>query len=62
MLQHWLLTFFGNLAGALFIVGIIIGHGGVLSGAAFKKEAIAIATAVSRLVLATHCQHANTQK
>lgn len=47
MLQHWALTFLGNLAGALFIVGIIIGHGGVLSGAAYKAEVITIATTVS---------------
>jgi len=46
MLQHWALTFLGNLAGALFIVGVIIGHGGVLSGDAYRKEALAIATAV----------------
>jgi hypothetical protein len=25
MLQHWVLTFFGNLAGALFMVAIIFG-------------------------------------
>lgn len=45
MLQHWFLTFFGNLAGALFVVGIIIGHGGVFSSAAYEKEVFAIATA-----------------
>jgi len=45
MLQHWLLTFFGNLAGALFLVAIIIVYGGVLSSKAFATEAIAIATA-----------------
>ncbi|KAK4973281.1 hypothetical protein LTR66_011202 [Elasticomyces elasticus] len=45
MLQHWFLTFFGNLAGALFVVGIIIGHGGVLSSGAYRTEALAVATA-----------------
>lgn len=45
MLRHWALTFLGNLAGALFIVGIIIGHSGVLSSDALKNEVFAIATA-----------------
>jgi len=45
MLMHWALTFLGNLAGALFIVGLIMGHGGVFSAAAYKKEVFAIATA-----------------
>ena len=44
MLRHWLLTFFGNLAGALFIVGIIIGHGGVLSAEPYRSEVLKIAT------------------
>jgi len=47
MLRHWALTFLGNLAGALFIVGVIIGHGGVLSTPALTKEVFAIATAKS---------------
>lgn len=45
MLRHWALTFLGNLAGALFIVGIIIGHGGVLSSDLYAAEALKIATA-----------------
>ncbi|KAI4849016.1 formate/nitrate family transporter [Aureobasidium sp. EXF-8846] len=44
MLRHWFLTFFGNLAGALFVSCVIIGYGGVFSGAAYKKELLAIAT------------------
>jgi formate/nitrite transporter FocA (FNT family) len=44
MLRHWVLTFFGNLAGALFVSCVIIGYGGVFSGAAYKKELLAIAT------------------
>lgn len=43
MLMHWALTFFGNLAGALFIVGVIIGHGGVFNDAAYKAEIFTIA-------------------
>lgn len=43
MLMHWFLTFFGNLAGSLFIVGIIIGYGGVLDDPLYRKEAIAFA-------------------
>lgn len=45
MLQHWTLTFLGNLAGALFIVGVVMGHGGVFSADAYKKEILTIATA-----------------
>jgi formate/nitrite transporter FocA (FNT family) len=44
MLRHWLLTFFGNLAGALFVTCIIIGYGGVLSAPAYRKELLTIAT------------------
>lgn len=44
MLQHWTLTFLGNLAGALFIVGIVIGHGGVFDDATAQAEILKIAT------------------
>ncbi|KAI4718018.1 formate/nitrate family transporter [Aureobasidium sp. EXF-10727] len=44
MLRHWLLTFFGNLAGALFVTCVIMGYGGVFSAAAYRKELLAIAT------------------
>ncbi|KAK6007441.1 hypothetical protein QM012_004255 [Aureobasidium pullulans] len=44
MLQHWVLTFFGNLAGSLFVMGIIIGYGGILSDAAYRSQTIAFAT------------------
>jgi formate/nitrite transporter FocA (FNT family) len=27
MLQHWLITFWGNLAGSLLVVGLITGYG-----------------------------------
>lgn len=43
MLAHWTLTFFGNLAGSLFIVGIIIGYGGVLDDKLYREEAIKFA-------------------
>ncbi|OAA57328.1 Formate/nitrite transporter [Cordyceps fumosorosea ARSEF 2679] len=43
MLAHWALTFFGNLAGSLFIVGVIIGHGGVLDDPPYRAEAIKFA-------------------
>ncbi|KAJ6784018.1 hypothetical protein PWT90_00305 [Aphanocladium album] len=43
MLMHWALTFFGNLAGSLFIVGIIIGYGGVLDDKLYREEAIRFA-------------------
>ena len=44
MLRHWFITFFGNLAGALFVTCVIIGYGGVFSGAAYRKELLSIAT------------------
>lgn len=43
MLMHWALTFFGNLAGSLFIVGIVIGYGGVLDDKLYREEAIKFA-------------------
>ncbi|KAK3071838.1 hypothetical protein LTR53_007931 [Teratosphaeriaceae sp. CCFEE 6253] len=43
MLLHWTITFFGNLAGSLFIMGIIIGYGGVFNAAAYKAEVIKFA-------------------
>lgn len=44
LLQHWVLTFFGNLAGALFFMAIITGYGGTFSTAPYSTEAIAFAT------------------
>lgn len=38
MLLHWVLTFFGNLAGSLFIVAIITGYGGVFDSGAYLDE------------------------
>lgn len=43
MLMHWTLTFFGNLAGSLFTMAIIIGYGGVFNAAAYKHEVEAFA-------------------
>ncbi|KAL1650269.1 hypothetical protein SLS58_001080 [Diplodia intermedia] len=43
MLSHWLLTFLGNFAGALFMVCVIFGPGGVFSTDPFKEEAILFA-------------------
>ncbi|KAM3535214.1 hypothetical protein MY4038_001455 [Beauveria bassiana] len=43
MLMHWALTFFGNLAGSLFIVGIVIGYGGVLDNELYRDQAIEFA-------------------
>jgi formate/nitrite transporter FocA (FNT family) len=31
MLLHWFVTFWGNMVGCLFVVGIITGYGGVFS-------------------------------
>lgn len=38
MLIHWIITFFGNLAGSLFVVTLIIGYGGIFDAAAYKSE------------------------
>ena len=44
MLRHWALTFLGNLAGSLFIVGLILGESGVFSSPLYHEEALSIAT------------------
>lgn len=43
LLQHWFLTFFGNLAGSLFFMAIITGYGGTFSTGAYREEAISFA-------------------
>lgn len=44
MLMHWGVTFFGNLAGSLFVACIITGYGGTFSDATYKVEVIKFAT------------------
>ncbi|KAI9368235.1 Formate/nitrite transporter [Aspergillus egyptiacus] len=44
MLLHWFLTFWGNLAGSLFVVAVIFGYGEVFSSEPFKSSVIAFAT------------------
>ncbi|OQO03027.1 hypothetical protein B0A48_11311 [Cryoendolithus antarcticus] len=41
----WVMSFFGNLAGMLFFMAIIVGYGGVFSAGAYKEEAIKFAVA-----------------
>jgi len=36
MLRHWVITFFGNLAGSLFIACLLMGEGGVFSTDPFQ--------------------------
>ncbi len=43
-LIHWVVAFWGDLAGRLFLVVIITGFGGVFDSAAYKHEAIVFAT------------------
>ncbi|KAF2161561.1 hypothetical protein M409DRAFT_27957 [Zasmidium cellare ATCC 36951] len=43
MLMHWFVTFFGNLAGSLFVVAIITGYGGVFDLPPYNAEAITFA-------------------
>ncbi|KAF2088764.1 putative formate/nitrite transporter [Saccharata proteae CBS 121410] len=45
MVVHWFVTFFGNLAGSLFIVAIITGYGGIFDSAYYHTEAIKFAVA-----------------
>ncbi|KAI9933748.1 hypothetical protein MW887_004820 [Aspergillus wentii] len=44
MLIHWVVTFFGNLAGSLFVVAIIFGYGEVFTADPFKSAVISFAT------------------
>lgn len=44
MLLHWLVTFFGNLAGSLFVVAIIFGYGETFAAEPYKSQVIAFAT------------------
>lgn len=43
MLMHWFVTFWGNLAGSLFVMGLIVGYGGVFDSGAYRTEAQAFA-------------------
>jgi formate/nitrite transporter FocA (FNT family) len=43
MLIHWVVTFWGNLAGSLFIMALITGYGGTFDSEAYKTEAIKFA-------------------
>lgn len=45
MLTHWFVTFFGNLAGSLFVMALITGYGGIFSAPAYHNEARIFATA-----------------
>ncbi|KAH7254981.1 Formate/nitrite transporter-domain-containing protein [Fusarium solani] len=44
MLLHWFLCFFGNLAGSLFVMAIIMGYGGVFDASPYKEQVISFAT------------------
>ncbi|GFF85996.1 formate/nitrite transporter, putative [Aspergillus lentulus] len=44
MLLHWSVTFWGNLAGSLFVVAIIFGYGNVFAADTDKSKVIAFAT------------------
>ncbi|EYE93198.1 formate/nitrite transporter family protein [Aspergillus ruber CBS 135680] len=43
MLVHWFVTFWGNLAGSLFVMALIFGYGGVFSADPYKSEVISYA-------------------
>ncbi|KAH7347437.1 Formate/nitrite transporter-domain-containing protein [Plectosphaerella cucumerina] len=44
MLLHWFLCFFGNLAGSLFVMAIIMGYGGVFDASPYREEVQHFAT------------------
>ncbi|PLN81646.1 Formate/nitrite transporter [Aspergillus taichungensis] len=44
MLMHWFITFWGNLAGSLFVVAIIYGYGEVFATEPYKAQVIKFAT------------------
>ncbi|KNB09562.1 hypothetical protein FOXG_10116 [Fusarium oxysporum f. sp. lycopersici 4287] len=44
MLLHWFLCFFGNLAGSLFVMSIIMGYGGVFDASPYKEVVISFAS------------------
>ena len=41
--MHWFITFWGNLAGSLFVMALITGYGGVFSTGVYKTEALTFA-------------------
>jgi formate/nitrite transporter FocA (FNT family) len=45
MLLHWFITFWGNLAGSLFVMAIIIGYGGTFSQPVYHARVITFGTA-----------------
>lgn len=45
MLLHWFITFWGNLAGSLFVMAIIFGYGGGFSQPVQHARVVAFATA-----------------
>ncbi|KAF1842866.1 uncharacterized protein K460DRAFT_387126 [Cucurbitaria berberidis CBS 394.84] len=40
MLRHWFVTFWGNLAGSLFVCLVIVGYGGIFDGALYSEESL----------------------
>ena len=44
MLMHWFITFWGNLAGSLFVMALITGYGGTFSVPAYAAEVRTFAT------------------
>lgn len=44
MLLHWFITFWGNLAGSLFVMGIVIGYGGTFSQPVYQERVVTFCT------------------
>lgn len=45
MLLHWFITFWGNLAGSLFVMAVIIGYGGIFDKPVYHDRVVAFGTA-----------------
>ncbi|CBY00693.1 hypothetical protein IAQ61_011601 [Plenodomus lingam] len=43
MLRHWFVTFWGNLAGCLFVCCVIVGYGGLFEGELYHEESLLFA-------------------
>jgi len=45
MLLHWFITFWGNLAGSLFVMAIIVGYAGTFDQPVYRERVVTFGTA-----------------
>ncbi|CAO2653099.1 Nn.00g025100.m01.CDS01 [Neocucurbitaria sp. VM-36] len=43
MVRHWVVTFWGNLAGSLFVCLVVVGYGGIFDGTMYRDESLVFA-------------------